>query len=86
MEMKMSSTQVEVKIECIACGPTNAVLPDDYTESSLAHCEKCGASLGTYGDIVKAAQEKVFASFADTFSTQIEQSVRGMKNVTFKRR
>ena len=49
----MSRDRISVTFQCNSCGanPASLMLPDDYTDNSVASCKDCGIEFGRYGDV-----------------------------------
>lgn len=47
----MPKGTITLTFHCSKCGDSVIELPENYTNTSLATCGKCGVVLGPYGDI-----------------------------------
>lgn len=56
-------TNVPVTFECKKCSGKKIELPDNPNDESIAKCASCGVEFGRWGDIRKAARDKVSEEF-----------------------
>jgi len=74
------SDQINVTFECKNCGakPATLELPDNYTDSDIAKCKKCGFEFGPYGKIKAKAMEDAKAELSKMFKGAFKGS-KGFK-------
>lgn len=68
----MGKDQISVSFECKRCG-TKLSWRDDIGDFEMVACSKCGASVGTYGELKKTAVDGA------------KKKIEGMLKGAFKR-
>lgn len=66
----MGNSEISVSFECKRCG-TKLSWRDDTGDAEVVSCSKCGASVGTYGELKKTAvdeaKKKIDGMLKDAF-------------------
>jgi hypothetical protein len=78
------STSVSVKFECKKCGGKKIMLPDNPDDDSIVKCALCGLEFGRWGDIRKAARDKVSEEFKKELRQTIRNSFKNSKFIKVK--
>ncbi len=76
----MESGFTDLEILCPHCGtfPAGLTLPDNYTDNSIALCNECGAELGHFGDIRRAAMKAAMDRATNVLKGQFK-TIKGFK-------
>jgi hypothetical protein len=78
------SGNMEISFRCDDCGKTDILLPDDYTDDSIATCATCHKPLGRFEDIKAEAIEAAGADLVDDLDRSFRDGFRGIKGITIK--
>jgi len=70
------SDHFTAKFECMKCGGTLLVLPDNATDDSIAKCKSCGQSFGRYGDIKTKVMDMAKSEVANLAKSAFAKTAR----------